>query len=104
GDGTIPDLPSPCHVSPRSRYPRTAGRSTSRAWSVHRFKAGKVVEQRGMNDVLLLLMQLGAIPTPSLPSTASLVGLARRRVSGSLFPLPLAALEPHLVEALALRA
>ena len=35
------------------------------AWSVYRFKAGKVVEHQGMNDALSLLMQLGAIPAPS---------------------------------------
>ena len=35
------------------------------AWSVYRFKDGKVVEHQGMNDALSLLMQLGAIPAPS---------------------------------------
>ena len=32
--------------------------------SVYRFEDGKVVEHWGMNDGLMLLMQLGAIPTP----------------------------------------
>ncbi len=34
------------------------------AWSVYRFKDGRVVEHQGMNDALSLLMQLGAIPAP----------------------------------------
>ncbi|HEX9122825.1 MAG TPA: ester cyclase [Actinomycetota bacterium] len=35
------------------------------AWSVYRFdRDGKVVEHWGMNDGLMLLMQLGAIPAP----------------------------------------
>jgi predicted ester cyclase len=32
---------------------------------VYRFENGKVVEHWGMNDALTLLMQLGAIPSPS---------------------------------------
>jgi len=35
------------------------------AWSVYRLKDGKVVEHHGMNDALLLMMQLGALPAPS---------------------------------------
>jgi predicted ester cyclase len=35
------------------------------AWSVYRFdQDGKVVQHWGMNDGLMLLMQLGAIPAP----------------------------------------
>jgi len=34
------------------------------AWSIYRFRDGKVAEHQGMNDALTLLMQLGAIPAP----------------------------------------
>jgi len=34
------------------------------SWSVYRFKDGKVIEHVGMNDALMLLMQIGGLPTP----------------------------------------
>jgi predicted ester cyclase len=35
------------------------------SWSVYRLRDGKVVEHWGLNDALMLLMQLGAFPAPS---------------------------------------
>lgn len=35
------------------------------SWSVYRFRDGKVVQHWGMNDALMLGMQLGAFPAPS---------------------------------------
>lgn len=35
------------------------------SWSVYRFRDGKVAQHWGMNDALMLGMQLGAFPAPS---------------------------------------
>jgi predicted ester cyclase len=35
------------------------------SWSLYRLRDGKVVEHAGLNDAFVLLMQLGAFPTPS---------------------------------------
>ena len=34
------------------------------SWSLYRLRDGKVVEHWGLNDALVLLMQLGALPAP----------------------------------------
>jgi predicted ester cyclase len=45
--------------------PANGNRFEIEAWSVYRFdQDGKVVQHWGMNDGLMLLMQLGAIPAP----------------------------------------
>lgn len=35
------------------------------SWGLYRLRDGKVVEHQGLNDALMLLMQLGAFPPPA---------------------------------------